>query len=89
MLAEANPPALIDVREPSEFEAGHIPAAVNVPLGQVVAGIEELGIAKDAPLIVYCRSGARSANAARLLNAAGFTHVLDLGGIINWPYEVE
>lgn len=89
LLAEENPPKLIDVREPSEFESGHIPGAINVPAGDLVRGIESLGIAKDAPLIVYCRSGARSGQASKMLNAAGFTHVLDLGGIINWPYEIQ
>lgn len=89
LLSGKTPPPLIDVREPYEFDAGHIPGAVNVPSAKVVEGIEALGIAKDAPLILYCRSGSRSANAAKKLSAAGFTHVLDLGGIIDWPYEVE
>ncbi len=87
MLESENPPALIDVREPYEFEFEHIPNAINVPLGGVVKGIEERGFAKDAPLMLYCRSGARSANPAALLLSAGYTKVYDLGGIINWPYE--
>ncbi len=89
LLSGKTPPPLIDVREPYEFDAGHIPGAVNVPSAKVVEGIEALRIAKDAPLILYCRSGSRSANAAKKLSAAGFTHVLDLGGIIDWTYEVE
>ena len=87
LLEGENPPTLVDEREPNEFSDGHIPNAINIPLGDVVNGVNQAGLAKDAPIMVYCRSGARSADAARKLINAGYTQIYDLGGIINWPYE--
>lgn len=78
---------LVDVRTCEEYKAGHIPDAKNLPL-------DELGDAawllpdQTASVIVYCASGARSARAAAMLAAAGYTHVFDLGAITAWPYEV-
>ena len=87
LLEGENPPLLVDVRTLAEFSESHIPNAINVPLDDVVNGLNSLGIAKDSPVIVYCRSGARSADAAQKLSAAGYSIIYDLGGIINWPYE--
>jgi len=88
MLESENPPALIDVREPDEFASGHIPNAVNVPLGDVVNGVIRLGIPKDQPIMVYCRTGRRSSEAASKLQGAGYQKIYDLGGITDWPYEI-
>ena len=73
---------LLDVRSPEEFSTGHLTSAVNVPVGELGVRLAELG-AKERPVVVYCRSGRRSARAAGLLADAGFTSVLDLGGIGN------
>lgn len=75
---------LLDVRSPEEYEAGHLAGAVNVPVDEVHARLEELG-ARDRAVIVYCRSGRRSARAAGVLRDAGFTEVHDLGGMSNGP----
>lgn len=75
---------LLDVRSPEEYEAGHLAGAVNVPVDEVGARLDELG-ARDRPVIVYCRSGRRSARAAAALREAGFTQVHDLGGMSNGP----
>ena len=88
MLESENPPALIDVREPDEFASGHIPNAVNVPSGDVVNGVIRLGIPKDQPVMVYCRTGRRSSEAASKLQGAGYQKIYDLGGITDWPYEI-
>ena len=88
MLESENPPALIDVREPDEFASGHIPNAVNVPLGDVVNRVIRLGIPKDQPVMVYCRTGRRSSEAASKLQGAGYQKIYDLGGITDWPYEI-
>ncbi len=88
MLESENPPALIDVREPDEFASGHIPNAVDVPLGDVVNGVIRLGIPKDQPVMVYCRTGRRSSEAASKLQGAGYQKIYDLGGITDWPYEI-
>jgi phage shock protein E len=75
--------ALLDVRTPEEFGSEHVPGALNVPLQELQTRLHELG-AKDRPVVVYCRSGRRSAEAARLLRASGFHHVHDMGAIFEW-----
>lgn len=67
----------VDVRTPEEFAAGHPAGAVNVPVGDTFAADVAARFAKDAKIIVGCKSGIRSAKAAQALAAAGFTNVLD------------
>jgi phage shock protein E len=74
---------LVDVRTPQEFASGHIDGAVNIPVTDLAVRQAELGD-KDQAIVVYCRSGARSASAKRTLEASGFTHVLDLGPMTRW-----
>ena len=73
---------LLDVRTEGEFEAGHLEGAVNIPLQDLSARIAELDPA--SPVVVYCRSGGRSAGAAATLKRIGFGKVLDLGAMNNW-----
>jgi len=72
----------LDVRTPEEFAGGHIPGAGNIAVETLESRLDE--ISRDKPVVVYCRSGNRSATAARILDEAGFTNVYDLGGIITW-----
>jgi rhodanese-related sulfurtransferase len=72
---------LVDVRSPGEYSAGHLDGAVNLPVGEIANRLTELP--RDRSVIVYCRSGVRSARAARTLRAAGFT-VRNLGGMSEW-----
>lgn len=74
---------LVDVRTPGEFATGHIPGAVNIPVQQLDERLAELE-PKDKPVVLYCRSGRRSATAARTLKSAGFAVVHDLGSIGRW-----
>lgn len=74
---------IIDVRTEDEYKSGHLKEAINIPVGE----IESITISKDKTLIVYCRSGSRSASAAKILSGMGYK-VLDMGGIINWEYDV-
>lgn len=74
---------LVDVRSPAEFASGHIPGAVNVPVGELGAKLKSLG-AKDQPLIVYCASGTRSAMARSVLKGQGFAQVFNLGSMSRW-----
>lgn len=74
---------LVDVRTPGEFAAGHLPGALNLPVQQLDARVAELG-PKNAAVVVYCRSGHRSGNAARMLKSAGFTAVHNLGPMSRW-----
>jgi rhodanese-related sulfurtransferase/rubrerythrin len=77
---------LLDVRQPEEYEAGHIPGAMLIPLGEVESRQEELDRGKK--IIAYCRSGHRSIAAAIALCGLGFKDVRSLqGGILNWRYE--
>jgi phage shock protein E len=71
---------LVDVRTPSEFASGHLTGAVNVPLGELETRFGELGD-RNALLVLYCRSGARSGRAKRLLEAKGFVRVHDVGAM--------
>jgi phage shock protein E len=74
---------LVDVRTPGEFAAGHLPGAVNIPLQQLDDRLAELE-PKGSPVVLYCRSGHRSGNAARTLKSAGFAAVHDLGSMSRW-----
>ena len=79
---------VLDVREPSEYSTGHIPGAKLLPLGDIpTKAVTEL-TDKNAKILVYCRSGRRSKTAADALITLGYTNVLDMGGILSWPYEV-
>ncbi|MBK7579390.1 MAG: rhodanese-like domain-containing protein [Myxococcales bacterium] len=74
---------LLDVRTPGEYSSGHLPNAVNVPLGEL--GAKEAGLApKDRPIVVYCASGVRSAAAESLLRRAGYAKVKNLGAMSRW-----
>jgi phage shock protein E len=74
---------LLDVRSEDEFRAEHIPGARNVPLSKISADLAQLG-SKGRPIVVYCRSGRRSAEATGVLKRAGFTTVYDLGPMSAW-----
>lgn len=75
---------LIDVREDYEFKEGHIPGAINIPLGNITT----IDYSLDKTIIVYCKSGNRSNQAAIKLKNMGY-NVKDMGGIVNWTYEIE
>jgi rhodanese-related sulfurtransferase len=79
---------IVDVRTPAEFTAGHIQGAINVPNETIGSSAPSALADLDATILVYCRSGSRSAQAAKKLLAIGYSNVIDFGGIINWPYEV-
>jgi rhodanese-related sulfurtransferase len=79
---------LIDVREPSEFAAGHVPGAVNLPLGGLPGSAGQ--IERDARIIVICQSGHRSVRAAKRLLKAGFTDVRNVvGGTSAWQGKLR
>jgi rhodanese-related sulfurtransferase len=69
---------VIDVRQAGEFRGGHIPGARNVPLAELESRLDE--IPRDAPVVVHCALGSRSAMAAKRLTALGFENVHDMGG---------
>lgn len=76
---------LVDIREPDEYVAGHIPESRNIPQSRLAERIAEIERFKEAPLIVLCQSGARSLAACKDLQQRGFTKVNNLaGGIEAW-----
>lgn len=86
-LGNGSDPTLIDVRTPGEFEAGHIPGAVNVPLDELKASLDQLRTVLDDhhDVVLVCRSGARAGQAQEALQAAGLTSPTVLsGGIVDW-----
>ena len=81
---------ILDVREQHEYDSGHIPGAVLLPVGTITedtaaAVIDDL----NTVVLVYCRSGNRSKTASQALADLGYTNVYEFGGINDWPYEVE
>lgn len=75
---------LVDVREPSEYAEGHISGAILLPVGQIESKAEGVLTNKKAKIIVYCRSGRRSADAAKQLVDMGYSNIYDMGGIQSW-----
>ena len=75
---------LIDVRSEEEYNEGHLDGAINMPYDKVVEELSVYGIINmDVPLIVYCKSGGRSSEAADALVDAGYNNVYDLGAMSN------
>ncbi len=87
MMVEGQPYILLDVRTKAEFDTQHIDGALLIPDDEIVARAAESLPDKDALILIYCRSGRRSALAGKALADMGYTRVYDFGGIIDWPYE--
>lgn len=79
-IASGHAPAILDVRSPAEFAAGHVPGAINIPFNQVAARAGEIPAAHDTLLVVYCGHGPRAWMAARALRASGFRRLDYLKG---------
>ena len=79
---------VLDVREPDEYEQGAIPGALHIPRGQLESNIESRATNKDAPVIIHCASGVRSAFAAKTLEILGYSDVVSMaGGFNKWKDE--
>lgn len=79
---------IVDVRRSDEYAEGHIPSAVLIPNETILDVPPKELPDKNATILVYCRSGRRSAEAAEKLLALGYSHIYDFGGILDWPYEI-
>ena len=88
-LASAPNVQLVDVRTPEEYQEGHIEGAANIDFLDPLVFEEEFAkLDRNKPLMIYCRSGGRSAEAAEKLEAMGFKEIYDLeGGYLQWPKE--
>ena len=84
-LLNQGPALVLDVRDGTDFAAGHLPRARNIPLKELDKRLDEIGKFKDKPVIVTCRGGARAGAACRFLKRAGFSMVYQLkGGVAAW-----
>ena len=79
---------VVDVRTREEYDGGHIENAVLVPNESIGSEMPEALPDKEATLLIYCRSGRRSKDAAEKLLKLGYQNVYDFGGVIDWPYEL-
>ena len=79
---------IVDVREENEYKQGHIKDSILIPLSTINENNQNLPD-KDQTILVYCRSGNRSAKAAKKLANMGYENIYDFGGIIDWPYDIE
>lgn len=79
---------LIDVRTKEEYDTGHIKGSILIPVDNLKEEAAKTLTDKEAVIFVYCRSGNRSKTAANILGDLGYKKVYNLGGIINWPYEI-
>ena len=87
MMQKSSGYIILDVRTDEEFRESHIAGAILIPNTEIAKqAVSELPD-KNSMIFVYCRSGVRSASAAKTLVRQGYTQVYDIGGIINWPYE--
>ncbi len=89
MMAQEEDYIILDVRRADEFAAGHIPGAIHVANESIgTVEIPELPD-KDQLILVYCRSGRRSKEASQKLADLGYTNIVEFGGILDWPGEIE
>ena len=89
-MMDAQKVIILDVREQDEYDSGHIPGAVLLPVGTIdETTAAEVIPEKDSTVLVYCRSGNRSKTASSTLAELGYSNIYEFGGINTWPYETE
>jgi rhodanese-related sulfurtransferase len=79
-LESGNAPLVLDVRTVKEFNAGHIPGAINIPHNQLESRVDELGVPRETEIVVHCQAGGRAKAAEEILDEAGYSNVRDLEG---------
>ncbi len=89
MIEENKDALILDVRTAAEYESGHIPNAVNLSNEDIQAGKVDSLKDKSQLIMVYCRSGNRSRQAAQKLAELGYTNVVDFGGIQSWQGDIQ
>ncbi|HHV10670.1 MAG TPA: rhodanese-like domain-containing protein [Clostridiales bacterium] len=88
MMDQDSTVTVLDVRTEDEYNSGHIEGAILIPDTEILERAEEILADKSATILVYCRSGRRSALAAADLANLGYSKVYDFGGIIDWEYDI-
>ena len=89
MMEEDDGHVIVDVRTQEEYDEGHIPGAICIPNEEIIDTKPELLPDVDQVILIYCRSGRRSKEAAEKLFNMGYTHIYEFGGIIDWTGEIE
>ena len=89
IIDTSNDEIIIDVRGKDEYEKGHIKDSILIPLDTLENTIEDIVKNKDSQILVYCRSGRRSAEASKIIKSLGYNNIYDFGGIIDWKYEIQ
>ncbi|MBA2717294.1 MAG: adenylyltransferase/sulfurtransferase MoeZ, partial [Propionibacteriales bacterium] len=81
---------LVDVREPNEYEINKIPGSVLIPKGEFLTGAALAQLPQDKPVVLHCKSGARSAEALAILKGAGFNDSVHVGGgVVAWVNQID
>ena len=80
---------IVDVRTPDEYKEGHIPNAINIPNETINETVYNKLKDKNQLILIYCRSGSRSRQAAYKMQKLGYTNLVDFGGIMNWKGKIE
>lgn len=88
MMTDNENVIILDVREKDEYDEGHIEDALLLSNNDITFKAEEVLPDKSATILVYCRSGNRSAQASQKLAELDYTNVYDFGGVLDWPYEL-
>ena len=88
LLESENDYLLLDVRTEQEYFSGHIPGAVCIPNEDIDENVAEALPDQEQVIFVYCRSGNRSKQAAEKLANLGYTNIVEIGGVKDWPGEL-
>lgn len=89
-LMDTQEVVILDVREQHEYDSGHIPGAILLPVGVIAEDTAAAVIDHfETVVLVYCRSGNRSKTASQALADLGYTNVYEFGGINDWQYQIE
>ena len=88
MMDEKSGYIILDVRTKDEYKGGHIPGAVLLPNESIGKDTIDILTDKDQIILIYCRSGRRSKEAAAKLVNLGYTNIYEFGGIIDWTYDI-
>ncbi|UYO62535.1 rhodanese-like domain-containing protein [Acetobacterium wieringae] len=88
MIDEGKNLVILDVRTQEEYNEGHIENAVLIPDTEISAKSSTVLADSNQTILVYCRTGRRSAEAAKKLVDLGYSNIYDFGGIVDWSYEV-
>ncbi|NLK04456.1 MAG: rhodanese-like domain-containing protein [Clostridiales bacterium] len=88
MIDKDNSIIILDVRTEQEYKSGYIEGAIHLPENEILDEAEKIITDKSTTILLYCRSGRRSALAADNLIELGFSNVYDFGGIIDWKYDI-